>query len=219
MPRQPRILVDNLPLHIVQRGHNRERCFVTDNDYLQYLDWLTTAMQKANCQLHAYALVTNHVHLLITPLDAAMLPRMIISVGSRYVRYYNRTYNRSGTLWERRYNSALVATDSYLLACYRYIELNPVRAGIVSDPAEYRWSSYCANALGREERRVVPHSLFTALGHDESSRRNAYRMMFETNLDDETLDEIRRSTNRCQPVGQLVFQSRLRQRVKHEVEP
>ena len=219
MPRQRRIHVDGYPLHIVQRGNNRTRCFFADNDYVRYLNWLTDAVVKSGCELHAYALMPNHVHLLLTPHHADATPRVLMSLGRRYVRYVNRAYDRTGSLWEGRYRSALIQTDDYLLACYRYIELNPVRAGIVRDPAHYRWSSYAANALGRLEPCVTPHPIVAALGRDEESRRLAYRKLFDVELEEATIDELRRSVNQCQPVGKRELQSKLRQRKRRNVNP
>jgi len=128
MPRRPRIHLDGVPLHIVQRGHNREACFLAEEDYHAYLHWLKEALGEAQCALHSYALMTNHVHLLLTPRHADAVPRLIISIGRRCVQYINHTYRRTGTLWDSRYKSSLIHAESYLLACQRYIELNPVRA-------------------------------------------------------------------------------------------
>jgi putative transposase len=121
MPRRPRIHLDGLPLHIVQRGHNREACFFCEEDYQSYLHWLGEALTRERVQLHAYALMTNHVHLLVTPATGASVPRLIMSLGRRYVQYINRTYRRTGTLWDSRYKSSLIDADSYLLSCMRYI--------------------------------------------------------------------------------------------------
>jgi putative transposase len=147
MPRRPRVHLDGVPLHIVQRGHNREPCFFADDDYLSYLHWLGEALAETRSALHAYVLMTNHVHLLLTPKNAEAVPKLIISLGRRYVQYVNRTYRRTGTLWDSRYKSSLVQAETYLLSAQRYIELNPVRAAMVADPAHYRWTSYRTNAL------------------------------------------------------------------------
>ncbi len=160
MPRRPRIHIDNLPLHIVQRGHNREACFFCDTDYQAYLHWLGEAVKEESCALHAYCLMTNHIHLLVTPEHAKSIPSLIIALGRKYVQYINKTYHRTGTLWDSRYKSSLVQEETYLLACQRYIELNPVRASIVKEPALYRWSSYRFNGLGEANRYVSPHSIY-----------------------------------------------------------
>jgi putative transposase len=153
--------LNGVPLHIVQRGHNRAPCFFSEEDYRNYLHWLGEALVKESASLHAYALMTNHVHLLITPTDATSISRIVMSLGRRYVQYVNRTYRRTGTLWDSRYKSSLVDADTYLLSCMRYIEMNPVRAAMVNDPAHYRWTSYRTNALACELRstwqRSWPH--------------------------------------------------------------
>ncbi len=159
MPRRPRIHLDGVPLHIVQRGHNREPCFFGEEDYQAYLYWLGEALKKEHCALHAYALMTNHVHLLVTPDHAESIPRLIIALGRRYVQYINTTYRRTGTLWDSRYKSSLIQAETYLLSCQRYIELNPVRAAMVDDPVHYRWTSYRHNALGQSNPYLTPHTL------------------------------------------------------------
>jgi putative transposase len=201
MARQPRTHVDGYPLHIVQRGHNRGRCFFADVDYQLYRDWLLAAVKDAECQLHAYVLMSNHVHLLITPTNAVRMPEVMESMGRHYVPYINRRYERSGSLWERRYHSSLITTDEYLLACYRYIELNPVRAGIAKSPDAYPWSSFRANAWGEAHPGLTPHTTYLELGRDEASRRIAYRSLFETQLREDVLMELRRSALRSRPTG------------------
>jgi putative transposase len=204
MPRQPRIHL-SIPLHIVQRGHNREPCFLGEDDYFSYLHWLGKALAECECKLHAYVLMTNHVHLLLTPKKAEAVPKLIISLGRRYVQYINRTYKRTGTLWDSRYKSSLMHAPSYLLTCQRYIELNPVRAAMVEDPAHYRWSSYRANALGQADARVSPHPLYLALGATAAQRQAAYRALFRSQLDKAALDDIRLALNQNQPLGNERF--------------
>jgi putative transposase len=132
----------------MQRGHNREPCFFNEGDYRCYLHWLGEALTKTQCRLHDYVLITNHVHRLLTPRKAEVVPELIISLGRTYVQYINRTVRRTGTLWDSRYKSSLVQADTYLLTGMCDIELNPVRAHRVEDPALYPWSSYRANGLG-----------------------------------------------------------------------
>jgi putative transposase len=205
MPRRPRIHLDNVPLHIVQRGHNRQPCFFVDADNLAYLEWLADAARRTGCQVHAYALMTNHVHLLLTPGDAQAVSNLMVSLGRRYVPYINATYQRSGTLWEGRYKSSLIDSEAYLLACMRYIELNPVRAAMCQDPAGYRWSSYRANGLGEASALLTPHPLYTALGADDASRQVAYRALFDQVLPDKTLADIRLAMHQTQPLGNSRF--------------
>jgi putative transposase len=201
MPRRTRIHIDGLPLHIVQRGHNRAACFFDDQDRLAYLGWLHEALVRERCRLHAYVLMTNHVHLLLTPEEAERVPQVLISVGRRYVQYVNHAYGRTGTLWDGRYKSSLVQAETYLLLCHRYVELNPVRAGMVEDLALYRWSSYRANALGEADTLVTPHALYLGLGDDEETRRAAYRELFGGALDDKPLGALRLAINQDQPIG------------------
>ena len=209
MPRRARIHLDGVPLHIVQRGHNREPCFFAEDDYSSYLHWLSEALAAAECVLHAYVLMTNHVHLLLTPRRAEAVPRLVISLGRRYVQYINRTYRRTGTLWDSRYKSSLVQAETYLLACQRYIELNPVRAAMVEDPAHYRWTSYRANGLGQADARVTPHALYLALGRSEKERLGQYRSLFRTHLDRAAIDDIRLALNQSQPLGNARFYAKI----------
>jgi len=211
MPRRCRIHLDGIPLHIVQRGHNRDPCFFAEDDFSSYLHWLGEALRETGCTLHAYVLMTNHVHLLLTPKRAEAVPKLIISLGRRYVQYVNRSYRRTGTLWDSRYKSSLVQAETYLLACHRYIELNPVRAAMVDDPAHYRWTSYRANGLGQPDARLTPHPLYRALGRDDRERQAAYRGLFRAHLDREALDDIRLALNQGQPVGNARFLARIEQ--------
>ena len=205
MPRRPRIHLDGVPLHIVQRGHNREPCFFAEEDYHTYLHWLGEALIKEGCALHAYALMTNHVHLLLTPKKAESVPQLIIALGRRYVQYINKTYRRTGTLWDSRYKSSLIQAENYLLTCQRYIELNPVRAAMVDDPAHYRWTSYRANGLGQSSALLTPHSLYLALGEDAAARQAAYRALFRSQLDKAAVDDVRLALVQNQPLGNESF--------------
>jgi len=195
MPRRARLALPNVPLHIIQRGNNRQACFYADDDYLFYLDWLAEHATKSGCQVHAYVLMSNHVHLLISADHAEASGTMMKALGQRYVQYVNRTYRRSGTLWEGRFRSCPTQEESYLMACQRYIEMNPVRAGMVAHPAEYRWSSYRANAQGEKDGLVKPHLLYLSLGGDDESRQVAYRELFRHELEPGLVDDIRRATN------------------------
>lgn len=221
MPRRPRVHLDHVPLHIVQRGHNRGPCFFSEDDYYSYLHWLGEALGEAECALHAYVLMTNHVHLLLTPKQAEAVPKLLISLGRRYVQYINRTYRRTGTLWDSRYKSSLVQAETYLLTCQRYIELNPVRAAMVEDPAHYRWSSYRANGLGQPDARLTPHALYRALGLNEQDRQMAYRALFRAQLDRDAIDDIRLALNQNQPLGNERFYAKIEQMtgIRREIKP
>ncbi len=205
MPRRSRILLADHPLHIVQRGINREPCFFADEDYQCYLHWLEEAARDCRCAIHAYVLMTNHVHLLLTPTTPGAPARLMQSLGRRYVQYANRQYRRSGSLWEGRYKSSVVQAASYLLACMRYIELNPVRAGMVADPGGYRWSSYRANGLARPDTRLTPHSLYFGLDADNEQRRQTYRALFGPQLDAEAASEVREALKLGMPLGSERF--------------
>ncbi|KAF0201442.1 MAG: hypothetical protein FD173_2141 [Gallionellaceae bacterium] len=152
--------IDEVPQHIVQRGHNRQPCFFAEEDCHTYLHWLGEALHKEHCTLYAYALMTNHVHLLLTSKNAKTVPQLIIALGRRYVQYINTTYRRTGALWDSRYKSSLIQAEADLLACQRYIALNPVRADMVDDPAYYRRTSYRTNALAQSSTLITPHPLY-----------------------------------------------------------
>lgn len=205
MPRRARLTLPNVPLHVIQRGNNRQACFFSDEDARCYLDWLHEYAGKTGCRIHAYVLMTNHVHLLLsagTPDGAGALMK---ALGQRYVQYINRTYRRSGTLWEGRFRSCLTQEESYLLACQRYIELNPVRAGMVDHPAEFRWSSYRANAQGEPDALIEAHPLYLALGATATARQAAYRELFRYELDPGAVDAIRQATNGNYALGDERF--------------
>lgn len=196
-------------MHLVQRGINREPCFFAEEDYHCYLRWLTKSAADWDCAIQAYVLMTNHVHLSITPQRSDGPAKLMQSLGRRYVQYVNRAYRRSGSLWEGRYKSSFVQAESYLLACMRYIELNPVRAGMVSDPAQYRWSSYRHNGLGQADERLILHPLYQGLGREAEEQRDRYRALFRPELDAEAIDDIRLALAQSQPLGDDRFAERI----------
>jgi len=205
MPRRPRLLLSGVPLHVIQRGNNRQVCFHADEDYRFYLEWLAEYAKKTSCQVHAYALMTNHVHLLMSSLRADGVGALMKALGQRYVQYVNRQYRRSGTLWEGRFRSCLVQQEDYLLCCQRYIELNPVRAGMVEHPAEYRWSSYRTNAQGEASSLLTPHLLYLQLGNDAEERQRNYRELFRYELESGMVDAIRSATHGNYALGNENF--------------
>lgn len=205
MPRRPRINTPNIPQHVVQRGINREPCFFAEEDYHCYRHWLQKSAADWHCAIHAYVLMTNHVHLLVTADRPDGIAKLMQSIGRRYVQYINRSYHRTGSLWEGRFKSSLVQVEEYLLTCMRYIELNPVRANMVNDPAQYRWSSYRHNGLGQTDERITPHPLYLELGKNEADRLAAYRSLFRSELDDEALTDIRLALAQGQPLGSERF--------------
>jgi putative transposase len=192
---------------MIQSGNNRQACFFHTQDYGVYLEWLEAYAGECECAVHAYVLMTNHVHLLLTPQTSTGAGTLMKRLGQRYVQYINRTYRRSGTLWEGRFRSSLTQEEDYVLGCYRYIELNPVRAGIVTHPAEYLWSSYRANAQGEISTLLTPHALYDALDRDSHARRGAYRELFRSQLDPRLVDEIRSATNGNYALGSEQFQA------------
>jgi putative transposase len=178
MARLPRISPVDVPVHVIQRGNNRQICFASDEDYASYTGWLTEYAKRFRVDVHAWVMMSNHVHLLCTPRREGSLSQMMQSLGRCYVRSFNHAYRRSGTLWEGRYRSCLIQEDLYLLEVYRYIELNPVRAEMVATPEDYRWSSYQVNALGHPSDLCSPHSTYLALGSTDTERQAQYRALF-----------------------------------------
>ena len=219
MPRRPRIVLPGTPLHLIQRGNNRQACFFSDSDYLVYLEWLEEYAKKYSCLIHAYVLMTNHVHLLVTPLKAESAGLMMKQLGQRYVQYINRTYRRSGTLWEGRYKSCIAQDEVYVLGCYRYVELNPVRADIVLHPAEYRWSSYRVNAQSENSSLITPHQQYIDLASDRDRRRIAYRDLFRYQLEPGLVDEIRYATNGNYALGSDLFKDEVTMMLGRRVTP
>lgn len=219
MPRKPRLNLIGIPQHIVQRGNNRQTTFVADQDYAFYLECLQDAADKYGCDLHAYVLMTNHVHLLATPTKAGSVSRMMQSIGRRYVRYMNFTYKRSGTLWEGRHKASLVGDEQYLLACYRYIELNPVRANMVEHPADYRWSSYRHHSGEKPNTLIRDHVQYLALGLTGQERQAAYRELFRYRLDPGLIDEVRNATRQGLIIGSDRFKAEIEAMLKRKMEP
>jgi putative transposase len=209
MPRQARFIVPHIAVHIIQRGNNRAACFRVESDYHVYLLHLRELAAQLACALHAYCLMTNHVHLLLTPpsVDACIV--LMRNLGQRYVQYFNKRHDRTGTLWEGRFRSCVTESARYVLACYRYIELNPVRAGLAPAPAEYRWSSHRANAGLKADASLTPHVEYTALGLEVQSRQAAYLKLFEETVDPDLLRSIRAATNGGYPLGSASFKARL----------
>lgn len=209
MARLPRFYIPGQPLHVIQRGNNREPMFVGDADFRHYLWCLEEAAELHRLTIHAYVLMTNHIHLLATPANESSLPKTMQSVGRRYVQYFNYSYGRTGTLWEGRYRSTVIDSDAYLLTCMRYIELNPVRAAMVMHPGDYRWSSYRANAFGDAGDIAQSHPIFLALGNSDDERRSAYRQLFRSQLSEADVEAIRDATNRAWALGNDRFREEI----------
>lgn len=206
MARPTRQVFPGVALHVIQRGVNRADCFRTNADYLVYLSHLRQLSAKHGCAIHAYCLMTNHVHLLLTPSRTQSCTLMMRDLGQRYVPYFNRRHDRTGTLWEGRFRSCIVESARYALACYRYIELNPVRAHMVGRPDDYPWSSYAANIGAHTDPSISPHAEFAALG-SEDARHRAYRGLFDEELDEPLLTAIREATNTGNPLASEKFKN------------
>jgi putative transposase len=205
MPRASRAFLSAVPLHVIQRGHDRQQCFFVDHDFHAYRDWLHEQALSVECSVHAYVLMSNHVHLLLSVPDAPRLAAMMKGVAQAYAQYLNTRQRTSGTVWDGRYKSCLVQTEGYFLMCQRYIELNPVRAGMVRFPGNYKWSSYRANAEGRHDALVTPHSMYQRLGRDASERRQAYLRLFQQALTPIQIEQIRAAGNRGGVLGDKQF--------------
>ncbi len=193
MARLPRLTVPGYPHHIIQRGNNRQAIFASSRDYQALLDLLHDNAKKFDVAIHAYVLMINHFHLLATPQTAESLPQMMQSVGRSYVRYFNDSQKRSGTLWEGRYKSTLIQTDRYLLACMAYIDLNPVRGGLVTLPSDYPWSSYGHYTGARVDKFITPHPLVWELGNTPFAREAAYADLVRGGISAQQKDDLTQS--------------------------
>jgi len=219
MARLPRFVIPGQPQHVIVRGNNRTEIFCADADYHFYLEKLQQACEKHGCTLHAYVLMTNHVHLLITPHDEQSLSKALQMVGRYYVQYFNYCYQRTGTLWEGRYKATLIDSESYLLTCMRYIELNPVRAEMVRHPSEYPWSSFRGNAMGEPNAFISSHLEYRRLGKSPQERQAAYRQLFKHHVSEESVNAIREATNKAWVLGNDRFKQRIQKQLERRVEP
>ena len=219
MPRLPRLNLAGVPQHVVQRGNNRQVCFFVEQDYVVYLDKLKYYAKQYQVDVHAFVLMTNHVHLLMTPNTDKGVSQLMQSLGRYYVRYINQTYNRTGTLWEGRYKSTLVDSEEYLLLVSRYIELNPVRANMVEHPAEYPWSSYQANALDKVVEIISPHPVYQRLGNNNKARKTNYQSLFNHHIPALSLKTIRDATNKAWVLGDERFQQQIEEQTGRRASP
>ena len=208
MPRRARMYIADLPYHIMQRGNNRQACFLEPEDYLFYLELWRKLARRYGVAVHGYVLMTNHIHFLVTPETDTSISRTMKDVGSRYAQHINKTHRRTGTLWEGRHRASLVQSERYLLTCMRYIELNPVRAGMVSRPEEYGWSSYHSNGRG-DTGWLTPHDEYRRLGATNEERCGAYRELFAAQLSEQDLQLMRNAAHYCQPVGDDRFRQQI----------
>ena len=214
MARLPRFTIPDQPQHIIQRGNNRQAIFAADADYQFFRDALVEAATEHGLAIHAYVWMTNHIHLLASPKSAFTISKVFQSVGRRYVQYFNRTYRRSGTLWEGRYRATVVDSEQYLLTLMRYIELNPVRAGMVARPEDYPWSSHRRFALGESGANadwLTAHAEYLKLGHNDTDRQCTYQQLFQTALSRADLADIRDCTHK----GWALGNQRFREQIEH----
>jgi putative transposase len=219
MPRLPRFVLPGQPQHVIQRGNDRQPIFRAESDYRFYLEKLAEAATKHQCDIHAYVLMTNHVHLLITPQKDSSISKTMQTLGRYYVQYFNTRYDRTGTLWEGRYRATLIDTEQYLFTCMRYIELNPVRANkMVDHPSEYPWSSYHSNALGELNSLLTPHREYNRLGANDSDRQAGYRQLFRAQIPELTLKAIREATNKAWVLGSDRFREQMKQELNRPVQ-
>ncbi len=207
MARHPRFDLPGIPQHVIQRGNNRLPCFLDEGDRHRYLECLAQGLMRFGCRLHAYVLMSNHVHLLLTPLEGGAVSRLMHTFSRNYVGLFNGRHGRTGTLWEGRYKACLVESGAYFLACSRYIELNPVRAWMVAGPGDYPWSSFRANAGNQPNRLLAPRPEYLALGLDAGSRAAAYRALFEDALPDALTAEIRAYIRQQKALGSDRFKA------------
>ena len=217
MARLPRFVLPGQPQHVIQRGNNRQDIFQADGDYEFFLEKLLDAANKHQCDIHAYVLMTNHVHLLVTPHTEDGIGKMMQMLGRYYVQYFNSRYQRTGTLWEGRYRATLIDTEQYLLTCMRYIELNPVRAkGMVKQPAAYLWSSYRSNAMGQFDALVTPHREYKRLAKTDAERQSEYRQLFRARIPEATLETIREATNKAWVLGSERFKKKIEKKLTRQ---
>ncbi len=205
MPRKPRFFLSDVPVHIVHRGHSRSPVFFEDADYTSYLYWLHKSSEKYKVSIHAFVLMTNHVHLLVTPQNGADVSLFMQYIGRRYVPYINQKYGMSGSIWEGRYKASLVQEDHYFLSVMRYIELNPVRANMVESPSHYRWSSFCHNAGLKVIKLIKRHQIYQGLANDDLERVKAYLAFFKSELEDEAMKKINDAWLTGTPLGSDYF--------------
>jgi putative transposase len=205
----PRLFVPGLPLHVMQRGNDRATLFVESEDFGRFRDLLVHAAPRYGIAVHAYVLMTNHVHVLATPRRESSMPGAMHWIGCVFAQYLNAKYQRTGSRFEGRYRAAIVHDETYLLTCMRYVELNPVRAGIAANPADYAWSSYRTNAYGEADELIDPHPNFLALGRSPRERHVAYRELFRGAVSDQDLHSIRRATRNGWAIGGEEFRRRI----------
>jgi putative transposase len=220
MVRLPRFVLPGQPQHVIVRGNNRQSIFRQEVDYALYLEKLKLACAKHQCDVHAYVLMTNHAHLIVTPHLDDSIGKSMQMLGRNYVQYFNKKYDRTGTLWEGRYRATLIDSEKYLLTCYRYVELNPVRAkGMVDHPGDYPWSSYLCNADGELNELISPHEEYLGLGSTPDERQAAYRGLFKERLMERDVEVIRQATNKAWVLGGQEFKDKIEKTIRRQAAP
>ena len=219
MPRQPRINLPDVAQHVIQRGNNKEPCFFNADDYAMYLSKMEEYSKKYDVAIHAYILMPNHVHLLLTPKVENAISKFMQALGRYYVQYINRTYGRSGTLWEGRYRATVVGSDAYFLQVSRYIELNPVRAKKVLKPSDYPWSSYQHNAMSNHSDLITAHSSYLSLGKNNLDRKFTYCHFVNRTMPLSLVTRIRDFTNKSWAIGDDAFIDQIEQQLSRRLSP
>lgn len=219
MPRTARIVIPNYPHHVIQRGHNRQTVFAGDDDFRYYLDTLAEWKERLECEVYAFCLMTNHIHLVVNPgADAENLGRLMKHLAAKQTRYVNRLEQRSGTLWEGRFKSSLIETNAYLLACCRYVEMNPVLAGLSDDPSAYPWSSCRSKTHGKSYGWLDEDSHYRGLGITEEDRREKYRDFLRESISDQEKERILGAVQRGQLTGGSAFVDEIEKRLDRRVD-
>ncbi|MBK1730788.1 transposase [Thiococcus pfennigii] len=219
MARLPRFALPGYPQHVIQRGNDRRRILLDEDDARHLWELLTVAAARHECAVHAYVLMPDHYHLLLTPSGEDGVGRMMQYVGREHARYFNRRYERAGTLWEGRYRATLLDPQQWLLACCRAIEDNPVRASLVDDPAAYRWSSHAANAGGGDDGLITPHPAYLRLGRSRRARQAAYAAQWAEPLAEAQLARIHDATNKAWVLGDETFCQAIEDRINRRAKP
>jgi len=209
VPRRPRFCPPGIPVHVIQRGNNRQACFTSEEDIAAYANWLREGASLWDIRIHGWVFMANHIHLLMTPMQDGAISKLMQFLGRQYVRRFNYRYARSGTLFDGRFKSSLVQDERYLLICLNYIELNPVRAGMVTGPGRYKWSSFRSHGFGRPVTMWSPHPVYLNLGLTPKERQTAYRELVRTSIPTEVIAKIRHCANTGLVLGTEKFREEI----------
>lgn len=219
MARTSRIVIPNLPHHIIQQGNDRQPIFRDEEDYQVFHAWMREAARQFKVAIHAYVLMGNHLHLLATPSDAQGLARMMQLLGRFYVPYFNRKYDRTGTLWQGRFKTSVIESDPYFLSCSRHIEMLPVREGVVPHPADYKWSSYLHHVGDKPDSLIADHPLYWALGNTPFEREAAYKQFMQQPIPQDEVNSLGLTVGKGWTLGSEQFQIQLEKKINRRVRP